>query len=140
MPLLEDEIRPGIVAILDAAPLNESSEVTYANDKHKFRSGPFLCVQTDGARSAWVNLTTQQNERGIRLELKEEWRLEGSNTWKSKPQFVHDARKAFVGPNSVFVLAGANEIRFSPHKRPCISTEGIEAVLAEMKKYGTDGV
>lgn len=140
MPLLEHEIRPGTVAILDAAPLNESSEITYANDKHEFRNGPFLCVQANAERSAWVNLTTQQDRRGLRLEIKPEWRLEGSEIWRNKPQFVHDARKAFVGPNRVFVLAGANELPHRPHNRPCISAEGIEAVLAEMKKYRTTGL
>ena len=140
MPLLENEIRPGTVAILDASPLNESNEITYANDKHEFRSGPFLCVQTDKDRSAWVNLTSQQDRRGLRLELKPEWRLDGSDTWRKKPQYVHDARKAFVGPNRVFILAGANELPHRPHNRPLISPEGIEAVLAEMKKYGTKGI
>lgn len=138
--LLAHEIRPGTVAILDATPLNKSDEISYADDKHEFRNGPFLCVQADSERSAWVNLTSQQDRRGLRLELKQEWRLDGSDIWRNKPQFIHDARKAFVGPNRVFVLAGEAELPHRPHKRPNLSVEGVTAVLAEMQKYGTKGL
>jgi hypothetical protein len=137
MPLEEHEIKPGAVAILDAASLNGSPDVTCGDDKHVFRSGPFLCVQVREGRSAWVNLTSQRDARGLRLELRQEWRLEGSDVWRNSAQFVHDARKAFVGPNAAFVTAGANELPHRPHNRPHVSEEGVAATLAEMARYRT---
>lgn len=137
MPLSEEEISAGAVAILDGASLNENPDVTCGDDKHAFRNGPFLCVQVQGRRSAWVSLTSQRDARGLRLELQAEWRLEGSDVWRNSPQFVHDARKAFVGPNSAFVAAAAKEFPYRPHNRPHVSEAGVAAVLSEMAKYRT---
>ncbi|MCW1983610.1 hypothetical protein FHY25_003667 [Xanthomonas arboricola] len=137
MPLEENEIVPGVVAILDAASLNDNPDITCGDDKHVFRSGPFLCVQAKNGNSAWVSLTSQRDPRGLRLELRQEWRLEGSDVWRHSAQFVHDARKAFVGPNLAFVTAGAKELPHQPHNRPQVSEVGVAAVLSEMAKYRT---
>lgn len=137
MPLLIEEIVPGVVAILDATILLAQPEIQYAESNNKFRSGPFLCVQVKDGKALWVNITTQKDHRGLRLELKDEWRLDGSETWRGQPQFVHDARKSFIAPLEAFVVAGANELPHQPHKRPRVSNEGVQAVLAELAKFGT---
>ena len=62
-----------------------------------------------------------------------EWLLEGSDLWRSTPQFVNDARKPFIGPNTVFVLAGANELPHRPHLRPLVSKEGVAAAIARWR-------
>lgn len=137
MPLLEAEISAGAVAILDSTSLNENNDVSCGDDKQVFRSGPFLCVQVRDGKSAWVSLTSQRDARGLRLELQLEWRLEGSDIWRNSPQFVNDARKAFVGPNGAFVAAAANELPHRPHRRPRVSEAGVAAVLSEMARYRT---
>lgn len=135
MPLLLEEIVPGAVAILDATVLLAQPGIQYAEANVRFRTGPFLCVQVKDGKALWVNITKQKDARGLRLELKDEWRLEGSDIWRKEPQFVHDARKTFVAPLQAFVVAGARELPHQPHKRPCVSGEGVNAVIAELGKY-----
>lgn len=136
MPLLRYEVRTGAVAILDSAQLCESDEISYSGYKQEFRVGPFVCLLTNGEQSAWLSLTTRHDCRCQRLELKPEWRLDGSDLWRSKPQFVHDVRHVFVGPTRIFMFAGEKEYSYRIHKRPRISALGVEAILEEMDKYG----
>ena len=135
MPLLLEEIIPGAVAILDATVLLAQPGIQYAEASVRFRTGPFLCVQVKDGKALWVNITKQKDDRGLRLELYEKWRLEGSDIWQKQPQFVHDARKSFIAPLQAFVEAGARELPHQPHHRPCVSEEGVQAVLAELGKY-----
>ena len=135
MPLLLEEIVPGAVAILVTQPIFENSEVLRSADNVPFRSGPFLCVQVRDGQSTWLTITTRRDPRGLRLKLCTEWLLEGSDVWRSAPQYINDARKPFVGPNTVFVLAGAHELLHRPHTRPRVANEGIAAAVAEMARY-----
>lgn len=135
MPLLLEEIVPGAVAILETQPLFDSPDVRRAADNIPFRSGPFLCVQVRDGQSTWLTITTRRDPRGLRLELRTEWLLEGSDVWRGAPQYINDARKPFIGPNAVFVLAGAHELPHQPHARPRVALEGVAAAVAEMAKY-----
>jgi hypothetical protein len=140
MPLMLNEIVPGAVAILDPRLLLEQPDVKHSSDDIPFRSGPFLCVQVKDGSSAWLNITTKKDRRGLRLELLTEWRLDGSKIWRSGPQYIHDVRKPFVGPNEAFVIAGANERHHRSHRRPRVAPEGVAAVVAEMQKYGVNAL
>jgi hypothetical protein len=84
----------------------------------------------------WLALTTQKDDRGLRLKLEGAWLLEGSEVWKSSTQYVSDARQVYCGPDKSFVVAGANELPHQPHNRPQVSSDGVKAVVAEMRKYG----
>jgi hypothetical protein len=137
VPLDPKEVVPGAVAILDAAALVKDKRVeTDREGRGTFRPGPFVCVQTKEDRCLWVAITSQADKRGLRLELRKEWRLEGSHVWKNGHQYVNDARKPFIGPIAAFVDAGSNELPHRPHKRPQISAQGVAAMEAELKKYG----
>lgn len=136
MPLLQHEIVPGAVAILETAPLFSDARVVRSMENSPFRSGPFLCVAATEGQCVWLTLTTQRDPRGLRLLLRPEWLLEGSNVWHQSTQFINDARQPFLGPLEVFVSAGANELPHQPHKRPHVSLEGVAAAIAEMRKYG----
>lgn len=136
MPLLENEILPGAVAILETQPLFDDPRVLRADDNSPFRSGPFLCVAVNGGRCMWLTLTTQRDHRGLRLQLRSEWLLEGSDVWRRSTQFVNDARKPFTGPLGTFVIAGANELPHQPHNRPKVAAAGVTAAIAEMRRYG----
>ena len=136
MPLLKEEIVPGAVAILETAPIFSDRRVSRADDNSPFRTGPFLCVAVREETSMWLTLTTQQDRRGLRLLLRPEWLLEGSDIWRGSSQFINDARKPFSGPIDVFVAAGAKELPFTTHKRPHVSADGVAAAVAEMARYG----
>lgn len=136
MPLLLEEIVPGTVAILETQPMFDSADVRRSADNAPFRSGPLLCVQARDGQSTWLTITTRRDPRGLRLELRTDWLLDGSDIWRSAPQYINDARKPFIGPNAVFVLAGAHELPHQPHARPRVATAGVEAAVAEMAKYG----
>lgn len=135
MPLLLEEIMPGVVAILETPALLGNNSVQRSLDDIPFRAGPFLCVQVVGDRSTWLNITTKKDARGLRVELKPEWLLDGSDIWRGASQYVHDARKTFVGPNSAFVTAGANEIEHTRYRRPRVSDEGVAAAMAGVRKF-----
>jgi len=140
MPLLLNEIVPGVVAILEPGKLLNNPAVKRREDAIPFRSGPFVCVQVRDGQSAWLNISTKKDSRGLRLELRTEWLLDGSEIWRSAPQFVSDARQTFVGPNEAFVAAGANELPHRPHLRPRVSSEAVTAAIAEIKKYGANAL
>jgi hypothetical protein len=135
MPLLIEEIVPGVVAILEPEKLLNNPAVRRREDAIPFRSGPFVCVQVRDGESTWLNISTKRDKRGLRLELRTEWLLDGSEVWRSAPQFVSDARQTFVGPNEAFVVAGANELPHRPHLRPRVSAEAVSAAVAEVKRY-----
>ena len=136
MPLAVEEIVPGAVAILESGPLLGNPDVTHAADQGAFRPGPFLCVAVKDGVCQWLHLTSRLDQRGLRLEVRSEWRLEGSQIWRSTPQYIGDARKPFSGPLACFVTAGANELPHRPHNRPHVSADGVAAAIAEMAKYG----
>jgi hypothetical protein len=137
---MPNEIVPGAVAIFETELLLNHPDVKHSSDDIPFRSGPFLCVQVKDGSSAWLNITTKKDRRGLRLELLTEWLLDGSEIWRRGPQYIHDARKPFVGPNQAFVIAGANELPHRPHRRPRVAPEGVAAVVAEMQKYGVNAL
>lgn len=136
MPLLINEVIPGTVAILETAPLVSDPRVSHPLVHKSFRSGPFLCVSAKNGQSMWLALTTQKDDRGLRLRLRSEWLLEGSEVWRNSIQYVSDARQVYCGPDQSFVVAGANELPHQPHNRPQVSQEGVNAAIAEMRKYG----
>jgi hypothetical protein len=136
MPLDITEIVPGAVAILQPEPLLKDGRVKRAEDQSQFRSGPFLCVAVGNGQCTWLHLTSRKDPRGLRLEIKAEWRLEGSEVWRTTPQYVGDARKPYTGPVDAFVAAGVNELPHQPHNRPHVSADGVAAAIAEMAKYG----
>ena len=140
MPLLPEEIVLGVVAILEPEKLLSNPNVLRRKDAPSFRSGPFMCVQVSDGKSTWLNISTKKDARGLRLELRTEWLLDGSEIWRSTPQFVSDARQTFVGPNEAFVAAGVNELPHRPHLRPRVSPEAVEAAAAEIKKYGANAL
>lgn len=135
MSLHLEEIQPGTVAILEVAALFDTPLMKTNGNDSGFRGGPFLCVQVKGDQSTWLHLTSRRDSRGLRLEIRPEWRLEGSAVWRDTPQFVSDARKPFVGPSDAFVSAGANELTHQPHSRPRVSPECVAAVVNEMTRY-----
>jgi hypothetical protein len=140
MPLAIEEIVPGAVAILESGPLLGNPAVTHADDQVPFRPGPFLCVSVAGGKSQWLHLTSRRDDRGLRLEILPEWRLEGSSVWRNTPQYISDARKPFSGPLECFVAAGANELPHRPHNRPHVSADGVAAAVAEMGRYGVSAL
>lgn len=140
MPLLLNEIVPGVVAILEPEKLLNNPAVKRREDAIPFRSGPFVCVQVRDGQSTWLNISTKKDHRGLRLELRTEWLLDGSEIWRGAPQFVSDARQTFVGPNEAFVAAGVNELPHRPHLRPRVSQEAVAAAIAEIKKYGANAL
>ena len=69
------------------------------------------------------------------MELKPEWKVDGSPLWQTKDQFINNARKPVFGLIASFVNAGANELPHQPHKRPMVSSAGVAAIIAEVQKY-----
>jgi hypothetical protein len=136
VPIVSAEVVPGAVAMLDVTVLMADARAQYDKTAGTFRDGPFVCVQVVGDSSLWVAITSQKDKRGLRLEIQQGWRLEGSPVWQNTPQYVNDARKPFVGPVATFVSAGQTELPHQPHKRPHVSPAGIAAILQEIKKYG----
>ena len=135
MPLDLTEIVPGCVAILEAGALIADPAVLYEGEEAGFRSSPFLCVHVENGICTWLYLTTKLDRRGLRLEIRSEWRLEGSNVWRESPCYVGDARKPFFGPAESFIAAAVNELPHRPHKRPQVSAEGVAAALREIESY-----
>ena len=136
MPLRNDEIQPGIVAIFDGKVLQSDPNVTSPDHDGIVRSGPFLCIRVKDGVSVWLHLTRQPKGK-LRLELDKSWRVDGSPDWQqTEASYINDARKPFTAPNASFVAASQGEIEFTWHARPKISSVGVEAAIKEVAKYG----
>ena len=134
MPLSENEISEGIVAYFDADMLTKSDQIDYCEKDVNFRSGPFLCIMSEGDESAWLQITGTKDAKNIRLEILKEWRCSGSDHWRTGPQYIHDARKPFRGKNTAFVAAAAKDNK-TKSDRPYITRAGIIRVVSEVEKY-----
>ncbi|WP_312842269.1 hypothetical protein [Stutzerimonas nitrititolerans] len=138
MPLPTDEIRPGIVAILDASVLVSDKNIVYSEPDVPFRNGPFVCLEVKDDQSLWLQLTKAPDKRGLRLKITSEWKIDGSKLWQEGDTYIHDARRTFTGPLESFSQAGSKELPHQPHLRPKISPEGVDAALSEIRKFGVN--
>ncbi len=133
MALLQEDIFVGAVAYFDDELLLAEADID-GGDATIDRPGPFVCVQVKGLSSVWIPITGEH--RPERLLIRREWRLYGSGKWKEDDQFVNDGLNTFLGPNEAFIRAGAREMPFKMYRRPCISDQGIAAILVEIDKQG----
>lgn len=134
MPLTTREIRTGSIAYFDDKLLLAEADVKHG-DVHLDRPGPFVCVQVQGDRSVWSPVTTSSNQPD-RLKFDTKWKRDGSPAWRNNDQYLNDGRNTFIGPNAAFLRAAADEQPFSPNRRPWLTVDGQDAVLAEIAKRG----
>ena len=135
MPLSEEDIEPGIIAILEPGLLLADRRVQYAGAK-AFRAGPFVCVQVVKQLSLWVHLTRQRDPYWQRFEIHKKWRRDGHPHWHDAGSYVNDISNPFTGPLDAFVAAGRRELPFPPYIRPSVCGEAVEAIIAAMSKGG----
>jgi hypothetical protein len=131
-------IRVGIVAEFDVAILNDDAEVDKPASPAT-RDGPFLCVESAGDLSVWVEITTQQNRQRQRFPIERRWRSGGTWPWLNKDQYLNDGATTYRGPAHSFQSA-ANETgrdRYGgQQRRPQVSPEGVQAVREEIERCG----
>ncbi|XVJ46845.1 hypothetical protein ACDZ94_20295 [Pseudomonas sp. UBT] len=131
MPLSSEEIVRGNVAILNG-DLLLIDPLVQSGDHGRIGKRPFLCLKSEGGNSRWMLLTTQISPKRLSLD---KWKLPGSAKWMSDNQYLHDARKIFIGPNESFMAAALEELPHRPHRRPSLSEDGVVAVELEVEKY-----
>ncbi len=127
MPLALNEIAVGVVAYFDPALLLADAQVARPAVPVT-RSGPFACVQCVAGRSVWSPITTQF--RRERLEILPAWRAEGSVQWRTDTLYLNDGANTYVGPSASFVNAAVAETPFTVINRPCITAQGVAAIMA----------
>lgn len=131
------DIKPGAVAYLDGIALGMDRRVwhpimgTIPGIPH-----PFVCIAAENGNSIWLSLTSSQSavQRFQRLHVPTDWRFGGSSGWVSRPQFVHDARAPFCGPDDAFVKASEDEVIFGM-SRPGVTETGLTFLIAEVEQY-----
>ena len=133
MPLLLEEVQEGNVAYFNDVSLVNDPEID-RNDDGLNRPGPFLCIQVKGDRSVWIAISSQY--RPERLLIQDPWRSGGNDYWRETPAYLIDGLNTYLGPNSSFVRAAAQERSFRPHSRPTVNQVGIAAVVAEVLRQG----
>lgn len=135
MPLVEAEIKPGIIAVIDPAILCKNPQVTQPPTADgEFRKGPFVCLIVGDGNSAWTPITTKTLPKYRRLEILAEWRMEGGHTWRAKAQYLQDGRKIYVGPNAAFI---ASTVAEWPYKsgRPWITDDGMKEIWRVIEQF-----
>ena len=131
--LTNEDVSVGIVAILDGEQLMRDEAVTGHFERRAGIGGrPFLCIAVEGSRSHWLQLTRQWSQLRISIDA---WKQPGSPKWMEDKQYISDARHVFSGPHQSFIAASSIEKPHHPHRRPWVNDEGVEAVIAEIKKY-----
>ncbi len=123
----------GAVAYFDHRLLLEAPGID-RNDDGLDRPGPFVCVQVRGNRSVWCAITGE--ERPERLLIAQEWRRDGSDTWRDAPQYLQDGLNTYLGPTDSFIAAASLERSFRPFRRPWITPEGVLAIIDEINRQG----
>lgn len=136
MPLKPNDITPGIVAYFAVAHLRASAK-SLDYQSLPDRDGPFLCVQVDGDRSAWLGLTSRQKSWfWWHLPIPPAHKLGGSPRWRGEYTAVNDLRKPIQGPSRVFVCASQRVDVIPWWLRPKVSDEGLAAIWDAMDAIG----
>ena len=135
MSISQDQIRPGIVVYLNVSRLVNDDRLLYEEAGEAFRDGPFVCLQVNGDISLWLQITGAADRRGLRLPLEQKWRSNGSPRWRFGSQYIHDARKPLIGPSVLFSEVSDSDHN-EDHERPVLSQEGVDACIAEIRKFG----
>lgn len=133
MALTVDEIRPGVVAVLDTSTLLRDRRLTRRGDD-MFRSGPFVCIAVEAGRTIWLKITTKPGQHHQRFAIEPQWRHNGSALWRKGEQYLGDMRDQYVGRDVVFIDAAVHEPPF-PFGRPYIDAAGVAAIFAEMDRW-----
>jgi hypothetical protein len=133
MALRTADARVGAIAYFDHELLLAEPDVDKGDDGLN-RPGPFVCVETVGDRSVWSAITGEARQE--RLLIEAIWRRDGSDAWRTMPQYLNDGLATYLGPTAAFVRAGSRETPFTRFRRPSISQDGIQAILAEIRKQG----
>lgn len=130
-----EEITSGCVAYLDGDALLADRRVVNGDHGKIGQRRPFVCVRVGERESEWMLLTSQENPKRIDMDA---WKVPGSKHWMDTKQYLHDARKTFMGPNQAFADASAGEIEITEHPRPSISEEGMFRIFKEIKRYNSN--
>jgi hypothetical protein len=133
MPLSAAEIRPGVVAYLNAASLNIDPAVSRPQSPTP-RNGPFLCFAVNGSNTGWTPISNQV--RAERLLIEPAWRLGGGDAWQHTDQYLNDGATTYIGPKASFVTAAATTDKYNAQGRPRVSAAGVAAVLQEVQAQG----
>ena len=133
MALRTADVRVGAIAYFDHELLLAEPDVD-RGDEGLNRPGPFVCVEVIGDKSVWSAITGEA--RPERLLIEAIWRRDGSDAWRSVPQFLNDGLATYLGPTAAFVRAGSRETPFTRFRRPSLTQEGIQAVLVEVRAQG----
>lgn len=133
MPLLANEIQIGNVAYFDHEVLLREPGID-RNDDGLNWPGPFLCIQVLGEKNVWVAISS--HHRPERLLSQDAWRIGGNDYWRDTPAYLVDGLNTYLGPNEAMVRAAADERSFYPHRRPSVTSAGVQAVLEEVERQG----
>lgn len=129
-----DQIRPGAVAYLDTSILLADPRLRRVG-RGQFRSGPFVCIEIGAGYTTWLSITSQPGRWGQNFQLRPEWRLAGSDTWRSSPCYLNNVREPYVGRDVVFCDAARDEVDFHAIGRPHLAPEGLAAIHDEIAKW-----
>jgi len=130
-----DAITPGIVVLdLDPILLLNDKRVTYTQNPPCRRSGPFVCVEVadDRDETTWAGLTFAY--RPERLLLRPEWRLGGTERWRTKDQYLTDGASLWRGPREAFADAAWREVHNSGDEIPRLSEAGLFSVRLKIER------
>ena len=128
--LHDDDIELGIIAWFDADTLNTDPHVEKAQrfDQRvsaRAKSGrPFICINADEEESSWVSLSTQYNERYLKLQA--EW----IRSWGAMNKQSYATGHVYRGPHHSFCVAAAQvEYPDASIRRPRLTAKGLQAVV-----------
>ncbi|MEN9359428.1 MAG: Xanthomonas phage [Verrucomicrobiota bacterium] len=133
MPIASTEIQPGAVAYFDVACLLGASGVRCTAAPGVLRNGPFLCVDIKGDKSLWLQIIGSAGKEKHRYEIAAEARSGGSDSWRQRPQYLHDPRHPVIASSEAVVAATAEELPM-PSGRPGVDSALLPAIIAEIRK------
>lgn len=130
----ESEVVAGIVGFLDQSVLQSNKLIELTAFQKTPRSGPFICIKTDGSFSWWTAITTQsQTISGVdRIPIPQSERIGTHRQWLNADQYLNDGASIYFGPTIEFCRASTQEIT-SRSARSFASTVAVDALIAEVK-------
>ena len=69
-----------------------------------------------------------------RFRVQAEWRVGGTNGWRTRDIFVYDHRSPLCGPDDAFVRVAASECLYLSD-RPRITPTGLAEIIADVERY-----
>lgn len=136
MTFADNEFFVGMIAYFTIDQLRANGNVRKTGGSPNASPRPFVAyAQDDAGDTYWTALTTQETQPNRTL-IEEPWIQNATGRLRTDPVVVNDGGHTYAGQAAEFATLSEQHDKFATANRPCITTDGVAAVLAAVVQRG----